>query len=188
LAKSKKSDGKVPWGQRTETIDKRTINVYLPTIPMKTEWMERAEKMGVSVSKFVIEHVENAIREEQETGYPERRKLIERVKDLELENSKLREENRLFRILSERLDKDLRRYRAEPFMDDRYEGRRKYDTQLVELLKSKKLVKTDEILEALKVSPRDTEIVKSITKQLETLEGYKLIKYKINAWEWVGGD
>jgi hypothetical protein len=188
LAKSKKSGEKLPWGQRTETIDQRTIWVYLPSLPMKAIWVDRAEKMRVSVSKFIIEMVENAIREEHETGYPERKKLIDKVKELELENSKLREENRLFRNLSDRLDKDLKRYRGESFMDEGFEGRRRYDAQLVELLKSKKVIKTDEILNALKISPRDTDIVKSVTKQLETLESYGLIKYKINSWEWLRGD
>ena len=50
---------------KTETIKQRAIYVYLPSIEMAEEWKKRAEKAGISISKFVIEHVENSLRQEE---------------------------------------------------------------------------------------------------------------------------
>jgi hypothetical protein len=55
---------------KTETIKERAIYVYLPSLEMTGDWKQRADKAGVSISKFVIERVEDSIgREEGEEGY-----------------------------------------------------------------------------------------------------------------------
>jgi len=55
--------------RKTETIKERAIYVYLPSLGMVRDWKSRAEKVG-SISKFVIERVEDSIRrEEGEEGY-----------------------------------------------------------------------------------------------------------------------
>jgi hypothetical protein len=49
---------------------------------MAEEWKRRAEKAGVSISRFVIERVEDSIRrEEGEEGYLSRAELIKRLKE-----------------------------------------------------------------------------------------------------------
>ena len=68
---------------KTETIKQRTIYVYLPSIEMVGHWKELAESQGVSISKFVISHVENSLRQDEE-GFRSRSNLVE-------ENQKLRE-------------------------------------------------------------------------------------------------
>ncbi|NHW88235.1 MAG: hypothetical protein HA490_00995 [Archaeoglobales archaeon] len=55
---------------KTNTIKQRAIYFYLPSVEMAEEWKRRAEKAGVSISRFVIERVEDSIRrEEGEEGY-----------------------------------------------------------------------------------------------------------------------
>ena len=44
---------------RTETIKKRAIYVYLPSIEVKGRCEEYARNQGNTLSKFVVEHVEN---------------------------------------------------------------------------------------------------------------------------------
>ncbi|WP_456468062.1 hypothetical protein, partial [Archaeoglobus sp.] len=71
---------------KTKTIKERAIYVYLPSIEMVEDWKRRAEKAGVSISKFVVERVEDSIgREENEEGYLSRADLIKRLKEAEEE-------------------------------------------------------------------------------------------------------
>ena len=90
---------------------------------MVGDWKRRARKAGVSLSKFIIERVEDSIkREEGEEGYLSRLELIRRLKRAEEELDALRSENRLLKRLVENLDRELRRYRAEPFLEEGFIG------------------------------------------------------------------
>lgn len=61
---------------KTETIKQRAIYVYLPSLGMVERWKALAEGAGTSVSRFVVEHVENSLRQDEE-GYRSRGSLIE---------------------------------------------------------------------------------------------------------------
>ena len=87
---------------KTETIEDRAIRVYLPSFEMVEDWKRRAEKAGTSISKFVLERVEDSIRQEEgEEGYLSRLKLIARLRKADDELKKKRDENRLLRNLVE---------------------------------------------------------------------------------------
>jgi hypothetical protein len=42
------------------------------------------------------------------------------------------------------------------------------------------------LLEALGIDPRESELVKAVSKQLEELEGYGMIKAEAKGWRWIG--
>jgi len=172
---------------KTETIKDRAIYVYLPSLGMVEDWKRRAEKAGVSVSKFVIERVEESIRrEEGEEGYLSRAELIKRLRDAEEELKKVKNENRLLKKLAENLDNELRRYRAQPFLEEAFEGVRRFDRDLIELLRKGGSYTEEQILTHLNIDPSDTDLVKAVSKQLEALEGYGLLEYKGRGWKWKG--
>jgi len=172
---------------KTETIKDRAIYVYLPSLEMVEDWKRRAEKAGVSVSKFVIERVEDSIRrEEGEEGYLSRAELVKRLRSAEEELKKLREENRLLKRLVENLDNELKRYRAQPFLQEAFEGVRRFDRDLIELLRRGGSYTEEQILTHLNIDPSDTDLVKAVSKQLEALEGYGLLEYKGRGWKWKG--
>lgn len=86
----------------------------------------QGREAGVSISKFVVERVEDSIRrEEGEEGYLSRFELIKRLRNVEEELKKLRDENRLLKRLVENLEGELRRYRARPFLEEGFEGERR---------------------------------------------------------------
>jgi len=173
--------------RKTETIKDRAIYVYLPSLEMAEDWKQRAEKGGVSISKFVIECVEESVRrEEGEESYVSRSELIRKLRDAEEELKKARNENRLLKRLAENLDNELRRYRAQPFLEESFEGVRKFDRDLVELLRKGGSYAQDEILAHLNIDPSESDLVKAISKQLEALEGYGLLEYKGRGWRWKG--
>jgi len=176
-----------PNRRKTETIKDRAIYVYLPSLEMAKEWKQRAKKGSVSISKFVIERVEGSIRrEEGEEGYLGRAELIKKLRDAEEDLKKVRNENRLLKKLAENLDNELRRYRAQPFLEEAFEGVRKFDKDLVEMLRKGGSYTQEDILVHLNIDPSDSDLVKAVTKQLEALEGYGLLEYKGRGWRWKG--
>mgnify|MGYP005850402615 CR=1 FL=1 len=176
-----------PRGRKTETIKERAIYVYLPSFEMVQDWKQRAEKSGVSISKFVIERVEESIRrEEGEEGYLSRAELIKKLRDAEEELKMLRNDNRLLKKLAENLDNELKRYRAQPFIEEAFEGVRRFDKDLIELFRKGGSYTQEQILAHLNIDPSDGDLVKAVSKQLEALEGYGLLEYKGRGWRWKG--
>jgi len=172
---------------KTETIKDRTIYVYLPSLEMVEDWKFRAERAGVSLSKFIVERVLDSIRREDgEEGYLSRAELIKRLRSAEEELKRLRDENRLLRRLVENLDNELRRYRAQPFLEERFEGIRRFDKDLIDLLRRGGTFSEEEILAQLNISPSDTDLVKAVAKQLEILEEYGLVEFTGRGWRWRG--
>jgi hypothetical protein len=80
---------------------------------------------------------------------------------------------------------ELRRYRAEPFLDESFQGARKYDKKLIELLKKGKAVDSDHLLRMLRIGAKETDLVKVVGIQLENLQSYGLVKKTHHGWRWV---
>ncbi|MDV3244219.1 MAG: hypothetical protein LYZ66_03445 [Nitrososphaerales archaeon] len=172
---------------KTETIKERSVYVYLPSAEMIEDWKSRAEKAGLSISKFVIDRVEDSLKREEgeEEGYLSRLELIKKLRVAEEGNKKLSEENRLLKKLVENLDRELKRYRMKPFAEERFEGRRSFDKDLIELLRKGGSHSQEEILVHLNIDPTDTEMVKAVSRQLEALERYSLVEYSGRGWRWI---
>jgi len=174
-----------PRGRKTETIKERAIYVYLPSFEMVQDWKQRAEKGGASISKFVIERVEESLRrEEGEEGYVSRAELLKKMRTAEEELKKLRNENRLLKNLAENLDNELKRYRAQPFLEESFEGVRRFDRDLIDLFRKGGSYSQEQILAHLNIDPSDSDLLKAVSKQLEALEGYGLLEYKGRGWKW----
>jgi len=169
---------------KTETIKKRAVYVYLPSEETTERWKRLAKRSRVSISKFVVEHVEDSLREEGEEGYPKRAELIKQLKALKADGAKLRQENEILKRAYERLDSELKHYRAQPFLEEGFRGVRRYNRKLVGLLKRGKVVGSDEILEELGIDPGEADLVKAVNKQLENLEAYGLVKATARGWKW----
>jgi hypothetical protein len=170
---------------KTETIKKRAIYVYLPSQKMVEDWKRKAQEAGTSISKFVIDKVEDSIRtEEGEEGYLSRLELIRKMSSSEEELNVLRKDNRLLKKLVENLDNEAKRLRAEPFLDDSFRGVRRFNQEIIDLLKQAGSYSGDEILSHLNINPSDTDLVKAVNKQLEVLESYGLVEYVGRGWKW----
>ena len=131
-----------------------------------------ADKARISISKFVIEHVENSLRQEQEkSGFASRAELLKQLSAKEEEISKLQQDNRLLKLLSENLVKELRKLRARPFGEKaNFEGIREYDGDLIELLRTNGRIDSGSLLGELGINPKEVELVKAIKKQLRNLQ------------------
>ena len=179
---------------RTETCLKRGVTAYLRSFEQKERWKKHAEKKRMKLSAFIIEAVENTIASESDTttDCPSITDLREEIDRLKEEMNELRRENNVYKKLYETQEREIRKYRAEPFLKESFEGARRYDKELVELLRTRKgdggyrTISNDEILSKLGIDPPETEAVKAISSQLESLQGYGLLKLTANGWMWLG--
>jgi hypothetical protein len=172
---------------KTQTIKQRAIYVYLPSHRMVTKWKESAEKQGVSISKFVIEHVENSLRQEEgEESYITKVELLKDFKKLKEENIELRKRNKIMDTVVSRLDEELRSYRSKPFIEKDFTGIRQYEEDLIKLFKEKKEIRKEDFLDFLSIKPSDKTAIKWIYAQIETLEQYGLLKDLGGKWRWKG--
>jgi len=170
---------------KTDTIKQRTVYVYLPSRELVDRWNSAARSLGTSVSKFVIEHVENSLRQEEETDFQSRGDLFNEIKKLREDLQKIKKENRILDQVVEKLEKEVRRYRAQPFLEDDFTGVRQFQKELVEILKRSGVVGNEEILSRLDIDPFEQEAVKAVLKQLELLQDYGLVKSTPRGWRWI---
>ncbi|MGA3191537.1 MAG: hypothetical protein ABSD73_03370 [Candidatus Bathyarchaeia archaeon] len=172
---------------KTKTIKERTVYIYLPSLEMVNDWRKRSEAAKTSLSKFVIDRVEDSIRrDEGEEGYLSRLELVKRLKTIEDEFNGLTKENRMLKKLVENQETELKRYRSEPFLVKDFEGTRQYDQELIELLKKGKSYSSEEILVRLGIDRANAELAKALSNQLEVLEAYGLVAYSGRGWRWKG--
>ena len=169
---------------KTETIKERAIYVYLPSVRLVERWKEAAKKQGTSVSKFVVEHVENSLRQE-EPGYKSRGELWKEIKRLREELKETARKKRLLEHVVEKLEREVRRYRAQPFLQPDFEGVRRFQKELIEALKEGRVISSEELLSRLDIDPLEHEAVKAIYKQLEILQAYGLVEPSPRGWRWV---
>ena len=93
---------------------------------------------------------------------------------------------RLKNIVLENYEKELKRYRSEPFLVDEFQGSRKYSKELIALLKQHETIDSYRILEKLGIEPKESDLVRGISSELEALENYSLITSTPRGWKWIG--
>ena len=170
---------------RKDLYDK-SVYVYVPTAETLQTWKAKAKKGRIPLSKFVVEHVNNSLRmEEGEDGFKPRVKLIQELHSKDEEIQKLTRDLEISHLALERVENELRRYRAAPFLDEGFQGIRKYDKKLIEILRKGEPVDQDRLLHLLRISPKETELVKAVSNQLENLQAYGLVQKTHHGWKWV---
>ena len=162
----------------------RYVYLYLPTVEDKQRWQSLADEAGIPLSKFIIQVVENALVEESD--FKPRGELVKEIGKLRSENKDLRDDLNQKKIVLEKYENELKRYRSEAFLEDSYEGVRKYNKEIMTILKRGAVIDSYTLLEQLGVDPNETDLVKAVSKQLEDLESYGLISSTQRGWRWIG--
>jgi len=158
--------------------------VYHPSRPHKERWEKAAAKAHTSLSKLIIAAVDGLLDENEE--FQPRREMVRELESLRSENKSLRNDLSQKTIVLDRYEAELKRYRAQPFQEEDYRGMRRYSKELVEILKARGHADSYKILEALGIDPRESELVKAVSRQLEELEAYGMIKTDGRTWKWIG--
>jgi hypothetical protein len=161
----------------------RYIYVYMPSLEDKKRWEKLAQEAKVPLSKFVIEMVEDSLAESE---FKPRAEMTKELGKLRSNNKQLRDELKLKNIVLEKYENELKRYRSEAFLEDRFEGVRKYNKEIITILKRGGVVDSYSLLEQLGINQKESDLVKAVSKQLEDLETYGLITSTSRGWRWVG--
>ena len=172
--------------RKTATIRKRTIRVYLPTMQMVDEWKSLAKEHHQSISKFVIERVEDVLRRDGEGPRHTRKELLDRTFDLESEMKILRADLHLKSRAYQALELELQMLRIQPYQNPIAQGMKKIHSDLVQMFIKKKRVKYDELLPELGIKPTDIELVQGINNQIEILTTFGLLEPDLAGWRWLG--
>lgn len=162
----------------------RYVYLYLPTAEDKQRWQSLADEAGIPLSKFVIEVVENSLTEESD--FKPRGELVKEMGKLRVEMKELRDDLKQKKIVMEKYENDLKRYRSEAFIQDKFEGVRKHNKEIIAILKRSGVIESYRLLEELGIDPKETDLVKAISNQLEDLEGYGLVSSTQRGWRWIG--
>ena len=172
-----------------KAIKQRTVYVYLPSKDIMEDWKAKAREAGMSVSKFIIQNVREALREKDDPTYRAPEELRKEMIELQKDNDSLREELRQKRMLVRRMDEDLRAARASlarPFLEKGYKGEREYEARLVKILMERRFLTHDEVLDEIGVRPDDAEMADAIGAQIEQLERYELVQQTPKGIKWIG--
>ena len=162
----------------------RYVYLYLPTVEDKQRWQSLADEAGIPLSKFIIQVVENALVEESD--FKPRGELMKEIGKLRSENKDLRDDLNQKKIVLEKYENELKRYRSEAFIEEKFEGVRRYNKEIMTILKRGGVVDSYKLLEELGIDPKETDLVKAISNQLEDLEAYGLVTSTQRGWKWVG--
>ena len=145
--------------------------------------MKLAKKARTSLSKFIIGIVDSVIDEDEE--FKPRREVVREIETLKTENKALRDDIRQKIIVPDKYESELKRYRSQAFLGEDYQGVRRYSKELVEILKSRGFVDNYGLMEDPGIDPRESDLVKAVSMQLEELEGYSMIKPEGKGWRWI---
>lgn len=167
----------------TQKIKSRVIYVY-PALKQSERWRDLAQKQGLTLSKFVMEHVENSLRQEEDPAFESRAAMAAHLHDYEDKFSECIKEIRMLRIVVDKLEKENQRFRAEQFAEEGFQGIRRYEEALIDLLRKGQSVDEKQIFRELAITPNETDLVKAISNQLVSLESYGLVKRTSNGWRW----
>jgi len=161
----------------------RYVDVYLPSENAKLEWEEEAKKAGLPMSKFVFEAVEAYRAAKNEAP---RSDMVRELAEAKEEAQKLRSELKMKTLLLEKLEADVYKARYANFREvEMGEGTRRHDQELINVLKRGKALEGYTILKELSIDPGDTEAVKLVNNQLESLRRFGLVEETANVWRWI---
>jgi hypothetical protein len=164
-------------------LKSRYIDVYLPSEKAKHEWEEEAKKAGLPLSKFVFAAVEAFRAAKDETPKSE---IVRELAEAKEETQKLRSELKMKTLLLEKLEADVYKARYASFQEvEMGEGTRRHDQELIKILQRGKALEGYSILKELAIDPSETEAVKLVNNQLESLQRFGLVKETAQGWKWV---
>jgi hypothetical protein len=161
----------------------RYVDVYLPSENAKQQWEEDAKKAGLPLSRFIFEAVEAFRAGRQETP---RSDLIRELAEIKEEAQKLRSELKMKNMLLEKLEAEVYKARYDSFKEVEIgKGTRLHDEDLIKVLKRGKAVEGYALLKELGIDPRDTEVVRLVNNQIESLRRFGLVEETANGWRWI---
>lgn len=179
-----------------KTIAQRRIEVYLPSLMTRKEWVAAAKKRGTSLSEFVFEVVHTSLTGE---GGDLRRTVSDLRHKVDALTAQLAEQSLLIDDLQAakvRNERDLEEYRAALFLKEapgKGDPRSKMDPKLVRVFVEAKdrsgafrAVSEDELRKMFRVTPRDVARMRKLNLEVAVLEATGMVTKSSKGWTWNG--
>ena len=99
----------------------------------------------------------------ENTDFKPHGELIKEIGKLRTENKELRDDLKQKKIVLEKYETELKRYRSEAFLDDRFKKVRKYSTQIINILKHGVAVDSYKLLEELGIDTKNSDLVSAVS-------------------------
>jgi hypothetical protein len=182
----KKAPGRPNLG-KMKTLSERSVQVYLPTQEMVKEWKVEAEKYGLSLSKFVVEVVDDALSKNPRGLTPreqleaELNKAWAQITVLSIEVDQLREDNKR----NDETIADYRKRLATPGAVP--EESAEFVPLLAQLVQEEKVLPMDNARKMFGIGPADSEALRALGAAADALVSMGLVEKGMSEWRWVGG-
>ena len=168
---------------KMKTYQQRRIEVRVPDTETAERWKERAKESKMSLSKFIIEHVENSMNLEGKEGQPSRGELIleNRMLKERLEHATREQKTR------EKLVKELNDFVDTLKADNPFYNKDEKDPEFLKMvtgkMKRSKFIRSKDIFKVIDIEPTDTRNIKLVNFQLDFFEDCGLLDRIANGWK-----
>lgn len=185
--KQQKKRGRKPKAPKNQ----RAVWVWLDTPSMVDEWKKMAKESNVSTSTFVKEIVEKHLASQgaittRGTIEDQLKEAVQQVGELRSENIELNKKLERMDTLLDKYEDQIKESQNNKFLDGEFNGIRDFREELVDLLRDKRQIREEKILDLLHIVPSDSKGIKAIGKQIEILLEYGLIKRYKGRYLWKG--
>ena len=160
----------------------RLISLYVFSDKEKAHYSELAKAAGVPLSKFLLSKIEEALAENKKKSAVSLKKL----EDLRVRIHDLQEEVRLKDMILQKYKSAVEKQQSLAFLEDDFKGKRVLDRNLIDILKQHGPISEERLMTLLGVDKSDSEFAQLVSRQLEILEGYGLVKKGARGWKWSG--
>ena len=178
----KKGPGRPNLG-KTETIRQRAITVYLPTKEMVEKWKAEADKHDMSLSNFVTEIVDDAMRKKS-VGMTSReeleKKLNEALSGLKILKAKAESDDAALKRNDETIA-DYRR-RLERTVPETIDP--DVVSRIVFAFMEKPRILVEKIPEKVGIDMNDREGMAKVREALDFLRAAGLVENRLFDWRW----
>ena len=168
---------------KMNTYQQRRIEIRVPDTATAERWKERAKESKMSLSRFIVEHVENSINLEGTEGQPSRGELVleNRMLKERLEHTTREQRTR------EKLVKELNEFVDKLKADNPFYSKDEKDTEFLRMvttkMKDSSFVRSKDIFKVIDIEPTDTRNIKLINFQLDFFADCGLLDRIANGWK-----
>lgn len=170
-----------PYEGKTETINQRSIRVYLPTLEDVQRWKQRAQRAQRKLAPFLLECASRGLQDQPPSRDRERLEdALRHVERLQAELVTMQERHRWDEKLLRLQERELQQLRSRSARP-RSRARRRIQPKLLRLLREKPSVEDRDLYRALGISRTSPEAARMV-QDLEILERGGLVERTGNGW------
>ena len=171
---------------RTETLKQRAVYLYVPTEKMLAKWKTEADHYGMSLSGFLVEVIDDAMRRNP-AGLTPREKVEKELSQAISDLQAVRMQRDSFRSRLEDSEATVARYRESLEDVFSYVPDEKMQKKVVSLFLKRGGWQIDDFTREAGADAGKSEELSKIQRTIEHLKRIGLVEGDFGEWRWLGG-